>query len=370
MIDVYQELQLALKAGETCVLARIIRQAGSAPRTVGTKLFVRADGRAVGTIGGGLLEHAVLRKAHEVLASGRPAVLEVRLTGQDAAASEMICGGNVDVLIEPVSSKDAGAAVFQAAAEMTVQGRRGVLVTALTEGRRSVLRSIITETGRVIGDTPERFEAAGVDPKRWTGTRRYALETMAQGAGPVIFVEPVEPEAMLVLFGAGHISTFVAPFARAVGFRVSVIDDREEFANPGRFPDADRILVCPLSEAFDRIDVTPFTYLVIVTRGHVHDRDALRAALATRPAYLGMIGSRRKRDLIYAALTEEGVAAEDLRRVHCPIGISIGAETPQEIAISIVAELIQVRAGGGMRTGADSASSPEIRSTHRMEIGS
>lgn len=371
MIDVYQELQLALKAGETCVLARIIRQIGSAPRTVGTKLLVRADGRPVGTIGGGLLEHEVLRKAHEVLAGGRPAVLEVRLTGQDAAASEMICGGSVDVLIEPVSSQDAGAAaVFQALAELTEQGRRGVLVTVLTEDRRRVLRTILTETGSVIGDAPERFQAAGVDPKQWTGTRRYALETMARNAGPVVFVEPVEPEAMLVLFGAGHISIFVAPFASAVGFRVSVIDDREEFANPRRFPDADRILVGPVTDAFHRIAVTPSTYLVIVTRGHVHDRDALRAALATRPAYLGMIGSRRKRDLIYAALMEEGVAVEDLRQVHCPIGISIGAETPQEIAISIVAELIQVRAAGELRFRPDEASSQVTRSAHRMEIGS
>ncbi len=371
MIDVYKELQRALTVGEKCVLARIIRQGGSAPRTVGTKLLVRADGRPVGTIGGGLLEHAVLRKAREVMASGRPAVLEVRLTGQDVAASEMICGGNVDVLIEPLSPEDAGAvSVLQALAKMTAQGRRGVLVTVLSEGRRSVLWSIVTETGRVIGDAPERFEAAGVDPQRWAGTRRFALEATAHGAGPVVYVEPIEPEAMLVLFGAGHISTFVAPPARAVGFRVCVIDDREEFANPERFPDAERLLVCPLTEAFARIAVTPTTYLVIVTRGHIHDRDALRVALTTRAAYLGMIGSRRKRDLIYAALMEEGVAAEDLRRVHCPIGISIGAETPQEIAISIVAELIQVRAGGGLRPRADAAPFQETHTARRMEPGS
>jgi xanthine dehydrogenase accessory factor len=371
MIDVYKQLQPALKAGETCVLARIIRQTGSAPRTVGAKLLVQADRRPVGTIGGGLLEHEVLRKAHEVMTSGRPAVLEVRLTGEDAAASEMICGGSVDVLIEPVSSEDTGAAsVFQALDEMTAQGRRGVLVTVLAEGRRGVLRAIVTETGRVIGDAPERFKAAGADPKQWAGTRRFALETTAHGAGPLVFVEPVEPEAVLVLFGAGHISTFVAPFARAVDFRVCVIDDREEFANAGRFPNAEQILVCPLTEAFDRIAVTPATYLVIVTRGHIHDRDALRVALTTRPAYLGMIGSRRKRDLIYAALMEEGVAAEDLRRVHCPIGIAIGAETPQEIAISIVAELIQVRAGGGLRTPADALLLSDTRSAHGAVPGS
>ncbi len=372
MTDVYQELQRALTTGEKCILARIVRQTGSAPRTVGTKLLVRADGRPVGTIGGGLLEHEVLRKAREVLTSGRPAVLEVRLTGQDVAASGMICGGNVDVLVEPVSPEDAGAAsVFQELAELTARGRRGVLVTVLTEGWRSVLRAIVTEAGCVVGDAPARFEAAGVDLQRWAGTRGFALETPARGAGPAaVFVEPVEPEAVLVLFGAGHISTFVAPIARTVGFRVCVIDDREEFANPERFPDADRLLVCSVIEAFERIAVTPATYLVIVTRGHIHDRDALRVALTTRPAYLGMIGSRRKRDLIYAALMEEGVAAEDLRRVHCPIGVSIGAETPQEIAVSIVAELIQVRASGGLPIRADASPIQNTRSAHRMGPGS
>lgn len=348
MIDVYKELQRAVAVGEKCVLARIIRQIGSAPRTVGTKLLIRADGPAVGTIGGGLLEHEVLRKAHEVLADGRPALLEVRLTGQEVAASEMICGGNVDVLIEPVFPGDTAAlSVFEVLAAMAAQGRRGVLVTVVTEGWRSVLRSVVTETGRVIGDAPGRFEAIGVDPKRWAGARAFSLEAAARAEGPaMVFVEPVEPEAVLVLFGAGHISTFVAPLARSVGFVVWVIDDREEFANLERFPSADRLFICPVAEAFDRITVTPATYLVIVTRGHIHDRDALRAALATRPAYLGMIGSRRKRDMIYEALVDEGVSAEDLRRVHCPIGIAIGAETPQEIAVSIVAELIQVRASG------------------------
>ncbi len=346
MLDIYAELLRALTAGERCVLARIIRQAGSAPRTVGTKLLVKAGGTLVGTIGGGLLEHEVVGKAQAVLASGKTAVLEVRLAGMDVAAGEMLCGGHVDVLLEPVFPKDAGAAsVFAEAAAMTAQGRRGALVTIAADGRRGVERLIVTEEGRVIGDAPGPSEVDSADLKRWAGARGFAIETLPQPSGQaLVVVEPLEPEAMLLLFGAGHISTFVAPLARMVGFRVCVIDDRVEFASPERFPTADRLLVCALTEAFERVAVTAASYIGIVTRGHIHDRDALRAALTTRPAYVGMIGSRRKRDLIYASLMEEGVPAEDLRRVHCPIGISIGAETPQEIAVSIVAELIQVRA--------------------------
>ncbi len=346
MVNIYAELIRVLAAGEKCVLARIIRQAGSAPRTVGTTLLVKADGTLVGTIGGGLLEHDVLRKAQEVLASGRCAVLEVRLTGQEVAASEMLCGGNVDVLVEPVFPADAGAeSVFQEIITIIQEGRRGTLVTLVADGREGGARFLVPEEGTVIGDASGLPGAAGIDVTRWATVRRPALVTLAECEGrPTVFLEPVEAEAVLLLFGAGHISMFVAPLARMVGFRVCVIDDRGEFANTRRFPTADQLMVCSVAEAFNRIVVTAGTFIAIVTRGHAYDRDALRAALATRPAYLGMIGSRRKRDLIYASLMEEGVAAEDLRRVHSPIGISIGAETPEEIAVSIIAELIQVRA--------------------------
>jgi xanthine dehydrogenase accessory factor len=346
MLDIYQELLRGLRAGERSVLVRIIRKLGSAPRAVGAVLLFKADGGVVGTVGGGRLEHDVLRKAKEVSESGRSAVLHVRLSGQEVAGSEMLCGGDVDVLLEPVFPGDRGAeAVFQELVALKAQGRRGALVTRVADGREGASRVIITAAGDVIGDASGLAGVSAADLKRWSASRGVRLETLGQRADPVtVFVEALEPEALLLLFGAGHISTYVVPMARMVGFRVWVIDDRAEFANPERFPTADRLIVCPVAEAFQRIEITPATFIAIVTRGHIHDRDALRAALATRPAYLGMIGSRRKRDLIYESLLAEGVAAEDLRRVHCPIGIAIEAETPEEIAVSILAELIQVRA--------------------------
>jgi xanthine dehydrogenase accessory factor len=359
MVKIYSELVHTLAAGEKCVLARIIRQVGSAPRRVGAKLLVKMDGTLVGTIGGGLLEHSVLCKAEDVMVSGRSAVLHIRLTGQEVAASEMLCGGNVDVLVEPFFAGDAGAGrVFQELITMAAQGRCGTLVTLVADGRERGGRFLVTAEGSVIGDASWLPRVSGVDVTRWAGVRRPSLVTLADCEGrPTVFLEPVEAEALLVLFGAGHISTFVAPLARMVGFRVCVVDDREEFANPRRFPAADQLLVCSVAEAFQRVVVAPATYIAIVTRGHAHDREALRAALATRPAYIGMIGSRRKRGLIYGSLMEEGVAVEELRRVHSPIGISIGAETPDEIAVSIVAELIQIRA----QAHADRRPAAEIR---------
>ena len=160
-----------------------------------------------------------------------------------------------------------------------------------------------------------------------------------------LFVEPVQPDDVLYLFGAGHISTWLAPLAKMSGFRVVVIDDREEFCNAERFPQADELLVVPFTEVFNRLAVSPSSYLAILTRGHIFDHTVLRSALRYSPAYIGMIGSRRKIDILYRSLLEEGVSPASLQKVHAPIGLPIGAESPEEIAICIAAELIQVRAG-------------------------
>jgi len=161
--------------------------------------------------------------------------------------------------------------------------------------------------------------------------------------GLSIFAEPIQAADVLYVFGAGHISTFLSVLAKLVGFGVVVIDDREEFANKQRFPDADEIMVLPIPQSFGRIAITPSSYIAIVTRGHIHDHAVLKEALKHQPAYIGMIGSRRKREMIYHAMIREGTPKEDLQRVHSPIGLDIGAETPEEIAVSIVAELIQER---------------------------
>jgi xanthine dehydrogenase accessory factor len=345
MVDVYAELERSLAAGEKTALARIIRQSGSAPRTVGTKMLIHTDGTLVGTIGGGLLEHDVVQKAHAVMASGGPAVVHFQLSGNEVAASEMLCGGIVDVYIEPFSPETIAARdVFLAVRALTARRLCGRLITVICDGSENGGRLLIAGDGTVTGALTGPAAAIRCDPARWTPVRKPCLAAMEEGREkPLVFIEPIEAEAVLYLFGAGHISTFVAPLAQQVGFRVCVIDDRDEFANAERFPAADEILVCPFTEAFRRIRITPSAFVAIITRGHIHDRDALQAALQTRPAYIGMIGSRRKRNMIYRFLTDAGVPQERLAQVHSPIGISIGAQSPEEIAVSIVAELIRVR---------------------------
>ena len=160
------------------------------------------------------------------------------------------------------------------------------------------------------------------------------------------FIEPTFVPGTVFLFGAGHVSQQVAEVAALVKFRTVVLDDREEFANPQRFPKADQIIVLlSFEQAFAGLEIDSDSYVVIVTRGHLHDKTVLEQALRTKAGYIGMIGSRRKRDMLYQTLLSEGFTQEDIDRVHCPIGLNIGGETPEEIAVSIVAELIKARSG-------------------------
>jgi xanthine dehydrogenase accessory factor len=344
MISIFAEIDKLLASGRKVALARIIRQSGSAPRGVGTRFLVMEDGSFIGTIGGGYLEHQVLEAARQNFRTGHSLLIQYRLTGKEVAKTDMLCGGIVDVFVEFLFPECEGVQpFFQQVHEQVRESRQAVLLTRIEErldpcgkGGRALLRA----DGAIAG-TLENVDAI---PQRWTQVRRPTLfEPDPQMQRSTVFVEPLEPDAVLYLFGAGHVSTFVAPLAQMVGFRVVVIDDRKEFANADRFPHADEIIVCPFIEAFEQISVSNASFITIITRAHIHDRDVLRAALHTPARYVGMIGSQRKRDLIYQSLVQEGIAAEALQRVHSPIGLDIGAETPEEISVSIVAELIRIR---------------------------
>lgn len=349
MNSLYTDIIELLAKDQPVVLARIIRQTGSAPRSVGTACLILSDGSILGTIGGGALEYQTIQKAADVMDSQRSAVLEFRLTGDDVADSEMLCGGLVDVYLEPVSPANAAAMeVFHKTAEMLNAGRQGVLVTRIADGtsaEETGVRALVQQDGSVIGSITAGLPLQSEGLKELLGCKNASMHEPAAGLGDMpLFVEPVKPDSVLYLFGAGHVSTFVAPLAAMADFRVVVIDDREEFANPTRFPQADSILICPIPKAFEKIEINQAAYIAIITRGHQYDHEVLAAALNTQPAYIGMIGSLRKRNLIYRALIQDGVSPESIARIHSPIGLAIGAETPEQIAVSIVAELIHVRA--------------------------
>ena len=254
--EVFEAVAEALATGEQAALVTIIKTQGSTPQRVGAKMLVYADGRTVGTIGGGCYENDAFWKARESLERREPLVASYELTDDFAEESGLVCGGQMEV-----------------------------------------------------------------------------------------YIEPLEPAPPLYIIGAGHVAYHLAAIATNVGFRIHVVDDREKFANAERFLGAEAIVVDSIPEWLHHADLPPYAYAVIVTRGHRHDLDALRALAARDLRYLGLIGSRAKVSRIFEALTDESMPAECLRRVHAPIGLDIGAVTPQEIAVSILAELIAVKYG-------------------------
>jgi xanthine dehydrogenase accessory factor len=351
MIDFWTKIYRELSGGGDIVLATIVGQQGSAPRTTGTHFIVRPDGSFRGTIGGGKLEADVLKAVPQVLSERKNKLLGFRLKGTEVAQTEMICGGEVDVYLEFFSGATPSYRdLFKGIADLAHTGREGLLATRIGDGLpadRGDLKVLLPA-----GPDQPSFPASLPD---WLAPHQKRLQEIL-GAGPLdpasfrlensdflIFIEPLKPPATVYLFGAGHISRPLCQLAKLVDFRVVVVDDREEFANRARFPEADEIRI--RSFELDPLEFPwgPTAYVVIITRGHLHDHQLLRQILPKPVRYLGMIGSRHKREVIYKALRREGFSEDLIKTVHAPIGLSINAQTPEEIAVSIAAELIQVR---------------------------
>jgi xanthine dehydrogenase accessory factor len=354
MKDVYTKAVELLGKKEFSVLATIIKLTGSGPRGAGTKFLILKDGSYVGTIGGGLLEARVLEAAKKVFATRSPMSLSLNLMGKDVAETDMICGGDVDIFLEPLSPENQDQIQgFRRILDIQKRGGAGLLVTVVNLDRWQkdrVPRLFILHGADHIGYLPGMKaveEELAKNMPRWLRQRepRLVVSRDDLGCSVGLFVEPILSDPVLYIFGGGHVSAQIIPLASKVGFKVEVIDDRPEFADPKKFPDAAKVHQFAFEGVLAKISVDESSYLVIVTRGHIHDKTVLDQCLRTKAKYIGMIGSRRKKAMIYEKLLEEGFTKSDLDRVHAPIGLDIGAETPEEIAVSIVAELIQVRAG-------------------------
>jgi xanthine dehydrogenase accessory factor len=343
---IFESIGKLLKEGESFVLATILSRCGSAPRDVGSRMIIRSDGTIIGTIGGGILEATVQKLAKELFTSRKTLVRSFTLNREGSAPIGMICGGNVEFLLH-----------FEDASQPARLKHYEELLSALNSKKRAWLIMKLPD-GEVSEGAPAAYlfkdDGASLEDRGLPPAKEFLVE--ASSTQPVVlefqgkrfFVEPLCSEGSAYIFGAGHIGQKLAQLTKFVGFHSVVLDDREEFANRELLGSADRIVVLrSFDEAMNDLNIDEESYLVIVTRGHVHDKTVLAQALRTRARYIGMIGSRTKRDATYEALTKEGFTDGDFARVRAPVGLNIGAETPEEIAISIVAELIQARAGKG-----------------------
>jgi xanthine dehydrogenase accessory factor len=349
MENLYLEIVQALERKERVVLATLIHRIGSAPRAVGAKYLVKEDGTSFGTIGGGRVEAEVWQKAKEVKQRGERDVLHFELTAEQLAEGGLICGGDIDIFLEPLELEFLN--IYQEVLKIKQKGGSAILATLISldhssvkgQGLKVLLRPSGEKVGTLLHSEPLERRVLSEGECLFEEKKPKVLVVDLGYQKAEILLEPIISEPTVYVFGAGHVSQQVSPLAKRVQFRVVVIDDRTMFANRERFPEADEIIVSEFEKCFDRLSVDESSYIVIVTRGHLYDRYVLEQAVQTRARYIGMIGSKRKIQMLYQNLMEQGISKESLDRVYAPIGLEIHSETPEEIAVSIVAELIKVR---------------------------
>jgi xanthine dehydrogenase accessory factor len=353
MISIWKEAINLFDRGQNFCVATIVSQHGSSPRHVGTKFLIRRDGSTVGTIGGGVFEAEVVTMALESLKQRCSVVKHFGFKGEDIESSGMICGGSAHVLIDYHDISDhVRKSIYEKLLIMDSQRLSGFVVTQTPREAGLIhsgsLNSLLhDETGLTTGSLKNQSVVLReiISGQFSLQPHLMSFDNMEYSA----FVEYFSPEDTVYIFGAGHVGVCVAHLASYVGYKVTLIDDRQEFANHSRAPEADNIeLVKHYENCMPALGISQNSYLVIVTRGHAHDRTVLRQALETPAKYIGMIGSRRKIKLIYDSLLKEGIDERELERVHSPIGLPIGGETPEEIALSIVAEMIQTKQRSGI----------------------
>ncbi len=355
MLSVWKAAVEHFNRRQNFALATILAVNGSSPRHAGTRLLINGTGELVGTIGGGLFEAKVCEYAMEALRSGFSTRIAFSFRGTDVlSSSDMLCGGDADVLIESISAADETQEMIFRSIWDIVSGRTSsYLFTRIDlpiggKTNAPLHRLLLRDDGAKIGAFQDDHLAIKLAPP--VRLMRCAQLLQLPNSESIIYLEWLRPQCTAYIFGAGHVGVCVAQLASFADFRVVLLDDREEFANPKRCPEADEIKILDsFRNALADVEVDNHGYVVIMTRGHTHDRTVLAQALRTPARYIGMIGSRRKTKLIFDGLLKEGYTQADLERVFAPIGVDIGGETPQEIAVSVVAEMISVRNGRSKR---------------------
>ena len=355
MQDVFHEAVNLLEQDQQLVMATVIRTKGSTPQKPGAKLLVRRDGTGVGTLGGGCVEGDIWYAASQLMRRGGDAQYREYELNEDLAAEDgLVCGGTMFFLIDPVYSPDQYID-YAKEIDSAYEGGPSVALASLIKASEGRLPGVGSKLFiREDGSTEGSLGDLGLDKD----ASRRALNLMAMGRndyviteeGAEYFIEAYTTPPQLVICGGGHVSRALADHAKPLGFRLFITDDREEFANSQRFPEADIVVAKKPEEALEELPINANTFIVVATRGHRFDNVALAAAAATPARYVGLMGSKRKTILIYEDLVRMGIDEQRLREIRSPIGLDIHARTPEEIAVSIMGEILMFRLGGTGQT--------------------
>ena len=364
MEDIFECLKRELEEGRSAVLLTVIASKGSTPRSAGSHQLVLADGTTVGTIGGGIAEYKACEEGKHVLQTGCSTIVSYILHPNDAADIGAVCGGETNVFCQFLSPSQPG--LLTCLAQITAARRQHMpswLVLDVTVPQQWAM-GVVGPQMQVCGANETCRSLKRVLEKR--------PDWLHEGSGLVEnetarwYREPLAYEGRVFVFGGGHVAKALVPVLTQVGFSCIVVDDREEFANAVQFPQAEQTVAADFSDLSAAVQVTRHDYVCIMTRGHIGDYEVQRQMLACHPYYLGVIGSRTKLAFVRNKLRHDGFTDDEIDACHAPIGLPISAATPEEIAVSIAAELIAVRARWEGREKGDarqwrSADVPSVR---------
>jgi xanthine dehydrogenase accessory factor len=356
----YEQVKHLIEEGETLAIATIVSTLGSTPREVGAKMVVTASGEILGTVGGGCGEAEVVRKAVEVIRSRKPTLVKVELMDDIESNSPAVCGGILNVFVDPWWKDSAAVCKLLTDELLKVQNEGAAAVVAtvvkagncpdVTVGEKCFIRDGAVKAGNirnkellqsVLHEAETRLER---EECRQIGLTLPGIDDKVE-----VFLEVVTAMRKVIIVGAGHLAIPLVKFAKILGFHITVLDDRVIYANRERFPESevDAVLVGDMAETLRGIEITPQTYVVLITRGHQFDEPCLREVIHSPAKYIGMIGSKRRIKACFIRFRDEdGIPEELLKRVYAPIGLDIKAESPEEIALAIIAEMVKVRRGG------------------------
>ena len=350
MREVIQGAIDELKDGQPCVLATVVRTKGSTPQKSGAMLLVRQDGSGIGTLGGGCVEGDIWFAAKEILRqNGGPEFKDYYLNEDIAARDGLVCGGTMYFYLEPFRRIEDFTSIGEEIVEAYDGGQPVSLATLVHSqegGPAAGSKLLLRADGSVSGS----LGTLDLDARAIEVAKKVAdvgsNESFSLADGIEIFVEGFTTPPTLVMVGGGHVGKATADLANSLGYRVHLVDDRPEFCNEERFPYAEQLVVSSYDKWNDHLNLNVNTFVVVGTRGHRFDDMALESALKTRARYIGVLGSRRKTIMIFRRLLQQGVSLQRIKEVYAPIGLDIGAVEPEELAVSIMSEIIMVRRGG------------------------
>jgi xanthine dehydrogenase accessory factor len=352
MRDVLAEIDRWREAGEPVALATVVETWGSAPRAASSRMAVTASGKIAGSVSGGCVEGAVVEASAEVLRTGRPRLLRFGVSDETAWSVGLSCGGTIEVFVEPLD-----AAAYEPLREAILAGRPAAAATIVRGPNALLGRKLLLLPGGETRGSP----GAELDPPLREAARAALEEGRSRKIAlsapePVeVFVEVLRPAPTLVIVGGVHIAIALAAIAKALGYRTIVVDPRARFGSAERFPHADRLVQAWPDDALAKIGLAADTAVAVLTHDPKLDDPALRAALPSAAFYVGALGSKATQAKRRQRLLGEGLTEAHLARLHAPIGLDLGGRAPEEIALSVMAQIVVVRHGRERGAGSPEA---------------